>query len=314
MESLYLKTLVEVVRAGSLSRAAEALNVTQPAVSRRIKFMEDQYGCPLLDRSANRIQPTEAGRLVYQKATTLLDIEADLVAGLHRLGGRTRVSFGSTPAFGIAHLPAVVREFMLTCADRAELKFMSSTPAEMFQGLMEGVLDAAVIESCEQFDLSAFAAWALPDTEVLFVSAPAVDLPATGPTIDQLLGLPLFTRREGCCLRTLLESGLKAIRHDIREFRSLIVLDDLHALIQTVLAGDGVSFLSVDLLGEHLAAGRLRAHAIPGFPHHRKRSLVVNQPVEAVGPIPHLIAAVLAHFGLPAAADPSTPPACRTCP
>ncbi len=43
MESLYLKTLVEVVRTGSLSRAAETLHVTQPAVSRRIKFMEDQY-------------------------------------------------------------------------------------------------------------------------------------------------------------------------------------------------------------------------------------------------------------------------------
>ena len=109
MESLYLKTLVEVVRTGSLSRAAESLHVTQPAVSRRIKFMEDQYGCELLDRSGNVLRPTEAGHLVYEKAQSLLEIEADLVSGLHRLDGKVRISLSCTPSFGIAHLPAVLR-------------------------------------------------------------------------------------------------------------------------------------------------------------------------------------------------------------
>src|SRR5574340_371571 len=105
MESLYLKTLVEVVRAGSLSRAAEALHVTQPAVSRRIKVLADQYGCSLLDRSGPRLQPTAAGMLVYRKAEALLEIEGELAAGIHRLGGRTRISFGCSAAFGIVHLP-----------------------------------------------------------------------------------------------------------------------------------------------------------------------------------------------------------------
>ena len=58
MELLYLKTLVEVVRTGSLSRAADILCVTQPAVSRRIKFLEDQYGYELLDRSGHRLRPS----------------------------------------------------------------------------------------------------------------------------------------------------------------------------------------------------------------------------------------------------------------
>ncbi len=147
MESLYLKTLVEVVRSGSLSRAADVLHVTQPAVSRRVKFMEDQYGCALLDRSGSALRPTEAGRLVYEKAKALLEIEADLVTGLHRLDGRTRISFSCTPSFGIAHLPAILREFMLACAETADLKFIFNTPDVMFKGLGDGTFDLAVMET-----------------------------------------------------------------------------------------------------------------------------------------------------------------------
>jgi DNA-binding transcriptional LysR family regulator len=191
---------------------------------------------------------------------------------------------------------------------------MSSTPAEMVQGLAEGLFDAAVVESCEQFDLSAFLVHPLPEAEVLFVAAPSVGVPDTIPAIDALLDLPLFTRREGCCSRTLLERGLKAIGRDIRDFRKLIVLDDLHVLVQAVLAGDGVSFLSSDLLSTDLAAGRIRAYRVPGFQHGRKRALVVGQPHDPAGPLAGLVAAVLAHFDPPRPARtpmPSDP--CLTC-
>ena len=51
MDTRYLKTLQAVLESGSFSRAADDLNITQSAVSRRIRFMEDQYGMPLIDRS-----------------------------------------------------------------------------------------------------------------------------------------------------------------------------------------------------------------------------------------------------------------------
>jgi LysR family transcriptional regulator, transcriptional activator of the cysJI operon len=174
MESLYLKTLVEVVKTGSLSRAADTLCVTQPAVSRRIKFLEEQYGCALLDRSGPRLRPTEAGKLVCRKAEALLEIEADLAAKLQRLEGRTRISFGGSAAFGIAHLPAVLREFVLACGDRADLSFALKTPEQLLEGLEEGQLDFAVIERCDCFDLSGWRSFPLPDDEMVVASAPSL--------------------------------------------------------------------------------------------------------------------------------------------
>ena len=296
LESIYLKTLVEVVRTGSLSRAAESLHVTQPAVSKRIKFMEEQYGCPLLDYSGNRMRPTRAGELVYEKARALLDIESDLVASLHLLSGKARITFGCTPAFGIAHLPAILRDFMLTCADMAELRFISSTPSQMQQALAEGLFDAAVMESCEQFDLSAFVVQPLPDAEVLFVAADAVQIPVPLTSIDVLFDTPLFTRREGCCSRTLLENGLRGLGHSLKDFRRVIVLDDLPVLIQAVIAGEGVSFLPVDLLVDQINAGRIRTHRVAGFQHGRKRALVLSQPSRDGDPVAHLASVVMRHF------------------
>jgi LysR family transcriptional regulator, transcriptional activator of the cysJI operon len=297
LESIYLKTLVEVVRTGSLSRGAESLHVTQPAVSKRIKFMEEQYGCPLLDYSGNRMRPTRAGELVCAKARALLDIESELVTSLHLLSGKARVTFACTPAFGVAHLPAILRDFLLTCSDMAELKFVSSTPAQMQQGLTEGLFDAVVMESCERFDLSAFVVKPLPEAEVLFAAAPAAGVPEPLTSVDLLCDTPMLTRREGCCSRTLLEDGLRKAGRGLKDFGRVIVIDDLPVLIDTLLAGGGVSLLPVDLLDEHIKAGRIRTYRVDGFQHGRQRALVLAQPQQEGDAASHLVAAVMRHFG-----------------
>lgn len=310
MESLYLKTLVEVIRTGSLSRAAETLHVTQPAVSRRIKFMEDQYGCALLDRTGSTLRPTEAGRLVYEKARTLLEIEADLVSGLHRLDGRARISFSCTPSFGIAHLPAILRDFMLACADTSDLKFIFNTPDVIFRGIGDGTFDLAVMELCERFDLSPYITFSLPGDEMVFVSGAGLRL-APEPAPDALFSIPLYARREGCCSRMLLEKNLCSVGREFKEFRKVIVYDDLHVIVRSVLDGDGVAFVSRDIVEEHIAAGRLTAHYVPGFTHARDRRLVISQGAARVAPVRQFVGSMFDHFGLPmpeAFADPSVVP------
>ena len=63
METRYLNTLVASVEAGTFSKAAEILHITQSAVSQRIKFLEDHFGQQLLDRSGQRLALTSAGKV-----------------------------------------------------------------------------------------------------------------------------------------------------------------------------------------------------------------------------------------------------------
>ena len=299
VESVYLKTLVEVVRTGSLSRAAEILCVTQPAVSRRIKFLEDQYGCSLLDRTGPKLRATESGRMVCQKAKALLAIEAELEAGLHRIEGKSRLSFSATPAFGTAHLPAVLQQFMATCGDSADLKFTFSMPNEILQGLGEGILDVAVMEGNTLLEPSSLSAFSLPDAETVFLSAPGLGVPSPQASMDTLLGFPVYTRREGCCSRMLLEQGLKGLGLGLDDFKKVVILDDLHLLIHSILGGEGLGYLPRDLVVNQIAAGSLRPHEVQGFEHSRKRSLVLNHRHGISQAAVQLAATILEHFGLP---------------
>ncbi|MDD2310165.1 MAG: LysR family transcriptional regulator [Desulfuromonadaceae bacterium] len=276
MESVYLKTLVEVINAGSISKAADKLCVTQPAVSRRIKFIEEQYGYPLLDRSGQTLLPTKPGKLVFEKAVKLLEIERELLSGLKSMRENKSIAFICTPTFGIVHLPTVMREFMMEFNDLADLSFMFDTPAKIIEALRDGMYDLAVMEHCECIDFSDLTTIALPGDDMIFASSPALALPSSNTNPDALLAQTVLVRKEGCCSRTLLEGNLRAIGRELSDFRSFVVIDDMHMIIQMTREGQGVSFLSRELVKDQIDAGLLCEHRIDGFRHHRNRTLIIH--------------------------------------
>ncbi|WP_281185247.1 LysR family transcriptional regulator [Trichlorobacter lovleyi] len=274
MELVYLRTFVESLEAGSFSKAADTLCVTQSAVSRRIKFLEDQYGYPLLDRSGPVLVATEAGKIVLDKARQLLSIEDELLKGLKGIGKRDGLSFCCTPGFGTAFLPRVVRELLQTSSEMHNMQFFLDMPDQVLAGVQDGRFDIGLLEHCEQFDFSELQVLQLPDDDVLFVSAPALDIPSGEVTVAQLGQHTLFSRRAECCSTKFLSFNLKKIGLDETAFPSRVVYDDLHQIISSTVDGLGVAFTARSLVADQIAAGKLRSHQVHGFMHTRKRSLV----------------------------------------
>ncbi len=301
MESVYLKTLVEVVKAGSISKAADILCVTQPAVSRRIKFIEEQYGYSLLDRSGQTLIPTDAGKLVFEKAEKMLAIERELLSGLKCIHERKSIAFICTPSFGIVHLPTIMREFMMEYNELADLSFMFDTPGKIVEALRDGIYDLAVLEHCECFDFSDLSTVSLPGDDMIIVSSPALGLTAGKIAPEALFSHTLLARKEGCCSRTLLEVNLQAIGKELSDFRSCVVIDDLHMVLHSTQSGHGVSFLSRELVQEQIDTGLLREHYIDGFRHHRNRTLIIHAGcrLSPQSPQNYFIERIHARFGLP---------------
>ncbi|MFD2420529.1 LysR family transcriptional regulator [Amycolatopsis pigmentata] len=82
----HLRYLVAVADEGSFTRGAEALGMTQPALSRAIKALEEALGTPLFVRAQHRLELTEAGRMLTQEARTLLETANAALARVARLG------------------------------------------------------------------------------------------------------------------------------------------------------------------------------------------------------------------------------------
>ncbi|WP_326533617.1 LysR family transcriptional regulator [Pseudorhodoferax sp.] len=101
MTLVQLRHLIALADSGSFSKSAQAQHLTQPALSRSIRALEDELGMPLFDRIGRRTELTAFGREVLQRARQLV-LEADALEDSgHRLrsgaGGTLRIGMGSGP-------------------------------------------------------------------------------------------------------------------------------------------------------------------------------------------------------------------------
>jgi DNA-binding transcriptional LysR family regulator len=108
-----LRYLVEVARAQGFTRASETLHVTQPAISKAVRALEEELGTRLLLRERRRVTPTDAGRVVIERAQGILDalrgIEEE-VAEMSSLR-RGRLRLGMPPIVGVTFFPPLLAEY-----------------------------------------------------------------------------------------------------------------------------------------------------------------------------------------------------------
>ena len=277
METRYLNTLVASVEAGTFSKAAEILHITQSAVSQRIKFLEDHFGQQLLDRSGQRLALTTAGKVVFSKAKDILDKERELLSCLQISNDRKRLSICCTPTFGMAYLPQVLNDFLRVHSDMNDLKFIFMQPEEALAGLRHEEFDLAVIEHRLDLDFKGFDRYSMPDDELLVVAASSMAPPNVDGTVklEDLNGMRLFARRDGCSSKELMRKNLSSCGYSFDDFEGVIVSDDLRFTLQSVLAGDGIAYVSQALASNYLASGELVGLRVQGFDHARGRSVAV---------------------------------------
>ena len=128
-----LRSLVEIARRGGLSAAAKVLRLTQPALTRQIQLLEEEFGAPLLTRGPRGAVLTEEGRLVEEEARLLLDryerVKETVAAHMRLERGCVRLGGGATAVALL--LPEVIQSFRREHADVTfELKEAGSRTVE----------------------------------------------------------------------------------------------------------------------------------------------------------------------------------------
>ncbi len=109
----HLECFLEVIRQGSVVRAADVLSLTQPAVSKKLKELEEILGVRLLERSKKGIELTHYGNLFLEHASTSV---AALREGAERVNqalvtGQQKLSIGVLPTVATSVLPEAVKRF-----------------------------------------------------------------------------------------------------------------------------------------------------------------------------------------------------------
>uniref|UniRef100_UPI001B7F7F36 LysR family transcriptional regulator n=1 Tax=Novispirillum itersonii TaxID=189 RepID=UPI001B7F7F36 len=112
-EILDLRAFLAVLETGSFHKAAEVLHLSQPALSRRIKSLEESLGAPLLERTTRRVSPSAVGRQLQPLLVRLIDELESTVLAMNETGNRQQglVSIACVPTAAFYFLPRVIRQF-----------------------------------------------------------------------------------------------------------------------------------------------------------------------------------------------------------
>ncbi len=146
MDPQNLKAFLTVAEKASFSDAAQALNLTQPAVSKRIAALELQLNSQLFDRIGRRVVLTETGRALLPRAKKILFEIADTQRALSNLSGKIegKLTMGTSHHIGLHRLPPVLREYsQLYPGVQLDMKFIDSEQA--FDAVVQAKMELGIV-------------------------------------------------------------------------------------------------------------------------------------------------------------------------
>lgn len=257
-----LRALAALVDTGTVSRAAEVLHVTAPAVTQQLHKLEICAGLPLFERTADGIRATEAGSELLSTAARIENALSQCEEALELLGGiehgRVAVGLVSTAKY---FAPRLLAEFMKVHPD-VDVRIQIGNRAEIMSALRDFELDFAVTgRPPKEFEINSVA---IGDHPHIIIAPP--DHPLANRKrlrFSSLAGERFLLREQGSGTRLLMRrlftgAGLDPDRG--------LVLGGNETIKQAVMAGLGIALISAHAVAVELADRRLVALPVTGLP------------------------------------------------
>ena len=264
-----LETFATVARLGSFSRAAEALHLTQPAVSIQIRQITESVGLPRFEQSGREIRLTAAGQELLRTARELDDSwnrfesAVDALKGLKK--GRLRVALVTTAKY---FLPRMLGAFCQRYPD-IEIELEVANRARIIERLRANEDDLYIMSfPPEELDV---VATPFLDNPLVVVAPAAYPLPAGPLSLADLAPHPFLLRETGSGTRKAVDRHLAA---NGLTLKVKLALGSNEAIRDLVASGMGLAILSRHVLGEHPEQEGLRILEVAGFPLQQPWSVV----------------------------------------
>jgi len=269
------EVFLAVAKAGSFRAAAEAMHLSQPALSQHVAEMERELGTRLFDRLGRKVALTEAGRVLEDHAHRLFASLASAREAVADLSGLKRGSLvlGASTTPGIYVLPGIIAAFQQRYPGVA-LSLRIANSALIEEQIRRNELDLGVVGGHPLRLGEECVAAGLLDELVLIVppSHPWARRREIQPSL--LEAERLLVREEGSATRQVTERALQRAGGHIK---ASMELGHTEAIKQAVMAGLGIAFVSIHAIRGEVAVGRLRAVRLKGLRIQRHFHIIHNE-------------------------------------
>jgi len=268
----YMLNFIQVVEWGKISKAAEFLNIAQPALSRQVKALEDALGATLLQRHSWGVEPTEDGKLLLEHARRIRKecVAAQDSIQSHKENPVGTAYLGVPSAYSVTLVPPLLRR-MRTLYPNINVHIVEAFSGTIYEWLISGRLDLAMLYYSKEHS----AANTSP-----FISEEMIALGST----EEMAGkkkLPLGDLADQKLIaawrphlhRLTIESAFLEIG---AQFVPKTEIDSLPCMKELAHRGDGIAILPPSTVARELADGRLTG--VPLQPSIRLTTVLGQTP------------------------------------
>jgi DNA-binding transcriptional LysR family regulator len=243
MMDFTIKVFLTVARMNSFTRAAEVLNLSQPAVTHQIKNLESLLETRLFNRDQNRIELTSAGKIFLKYSEEINLLYQKAISEVHEMTNQMAgdIHLGAASLMGKYLLPRILGNFK-KMYPKANLSMLVGNSKEVLGFLEKGVIELAIVsEPIPSKNLVAFPFYRDHLTIVVYPSHPWCKKEVI--TVDELCGEDFISREIGSGTREFFQKalGLPRKRADLKP---VMVLGSSEAVKMAVIGEMGFSILS----------------------------------------------------------------------
>jgi DNA-binding transcriptional LysR family regulator len=277
----HLETFCKAAELSSFTAAAQALRLTQAAVSQRIAALEKALGKPVFQRQRGRVALSPAGRTVYDYAQRILDLHREVrsrIAGQEAaVTGELLLAASSVP--GEHLLPALLPDFRLAYP-QIQVRATIGDSKNVLEQVERGAVHLGLVGQKTDH----------PNVEYRFLARDRMVLVATPAhplckrrklALADLRAYPILLREAGSGSRHCLEKSLDKAGLTLADMNVALELGSNEAIKEGVLRGLGAAVLSAYAVQKEVATGKLRQLNVSGLEcerdmyviHDRRRAL-----------------------------------------
>ena len=267
------ETFLTLCSCKSFTKAAGLLQITQPAVSQHIKYLEEFYGCKLFDTANRKIRLTHQGELLREFAMTVFSDSKHFKENIRSVQTDTmQFSFGATLSIGEYVMPEILSRLL---TKYPEMKFHMSVANTqvLLERLNNGELDFILAEGL--FDKSEYDSTLFSLEKFIPVCSPKSVFAKDEVSFNEITKSRLILRERRSGTREIFENILQKNNYSLHAFERIIEIGNMAAIKKMVSNGLGITFLFKVAVKKEIEEGSLSLINIPDFSEQREFNFVI---------------------------------------
>ncbi|HEV7350844.1 LysR family transcriptional regulator [Telluribacter sp.] len=242
----------------SFTKAAAELYITQPAVTRHIHELEQQFGMALFERTGKQIRLTTAGEVALRHAEIIhanyrqLEYELNSLKGRH--SGTLRLGASSTVAQYV--LPPVLARFHERHAE-ITISLLSGNTEQIEQALLNRDIDMGIVEGRTHLHELRYTPF-VPDEIVLVSRAEHPLAKQDEVSVEELKGFPFLLRERGSGTLEVIEHALRKVEVKLTDLTIEMYLGSTESIKSYLFHSNCLAFISIYAIENELKAGTFR--------------------------------------------------------